>query len=137
MKINIVFPYNTWGGAFRSTFELCNRMAERGGDIVIYIPFFPYLEGESLFSRKGLCLFVRGLARSLIRRGNIPWFDLKVPLKIIPFINDLFIREADIIIANHWPTASSVHNLSTEKGCLLYTSPSPRDRQKSRMPSSA
>ena len=24
-----------------------------------------------------------------------------------------------------------------EKGCLLYTSPSPRDRQKSRMPSSA
>ena len=26
---------------------------------------------------------------------------------------------------------------SGEKGCLLYTSPSPRDRQKSRMPSSA
>ena len=24
-----------------------------------------------------------------------------------------------------------------EEGCLLYTSPSPRDRQKSRMPSSA
>ena len=27
--------------------------------------------------------------------------------------------------------------LSEEYGCLLYTSPSPRDRQKSRMPSSA
>ena len=27
--------------------------------------------------------------------------------------------------------------LSKEKPCLLYTSPSPRDRQKSRMPSSA
>ena len=26
---------------------------------------------------------------------------------------------------------------ATDKGCLLYTSPSPRDRQKSRMPSSA
>ena len=25
----------------------------------------------------------------------------------------------------------------TDEGCLLYTSPSPRDRQKSRMPSSA
>ena len=25
----------------------------------------------------------------------------------------------------------------TKEGCLLYTSPSPRDRQKSRMPSSA
>ena len=28
-------------------------------------------------------------------------------------------------------------NKAEEKGCLLYTSPSPRDRQKSRMPSSA
>ena len=27
--------------------------------------------------------------------------------------------------------------MEMEKGCLLYTSPSPRDRQKSRMPSSA
>ena len=28
-------------------------------------------------------------------------------------------------------------NSIKERGCLLYTSPSPRDRQKSRMPSSA
>ena len=28
-------------------------------------------------------------------------------------------------------------NVSTGNSCLLYTSPSPRDRQKSRMPSSA
>ena len=30
-----------------------------------------------------------------------------------------------------------VTNLKDRKPCLLYTSPSPRDRQKSRMPSSA
>ena len=36
------------------------------------------------------------------------------------------------------PTAGSVTYNSTENNtCLLYTSPSPRDRQKSRMPSSA
>ena len=29
------------------------------------------------------------------------------------------------------------HNLVLSSSCLLYTSPSPRDRQKSRMPSSA
>ena len=28
-------------------------------------------------------------------------------------------------------------HIARRKGCLLYTSPSPRDRQKSRMPSSA
>ena len=33
--------------------------------------------------------------------------------------------------------ARTFQNLALFKGCLLYTSPSPRDRQKSRMPSSA
>ena len=32
---------------------------------------------------------------------------------------------------------TSVQDLALENDCLLYTSPSPRDRQKSRMPSSA
>ena len=37
----------------------------------------------------------------------------------------------------HW--GMGLHRLSPAEGlsCLLYTSPSPRDRQKSRMPSSA
>ena len=34
-------------------------------------------------------------------------------------------------------TAQVVNNVATFTDCLLYTSPSPRDRQKSRMPSSA
>ena len=33
--------------------------------------------------------------------------------------------------------ASGATNRARARGCLLYTSPSPRDRQKSRMPSSA
>ena len=32
---------------------------------------------------------------------------------------------------------SGISNVATDNACLLYTSPSPRDRQKSRMPSSA
>ena len=39
-------------------------------------------------------------------------------------VNDPLAKLVLIVVANH-------HN------CLLYTSPSPRDRQKSRMPSSA
>ena len=31
----------------------------------------------------------------------------------------------------------TIEEIKTKEGCLLYTSPSPRDRQKSRMPSSA
>ena len=32
---------------------------------------------------------------------------------------------------------AGINFFDTAEGCLLYTSPSPRDRQKSRMPSSA
>ena len=35
------------------------------------------------------------------------------------------------------PTAHRGERIAESKDCLLYTSPSPRDRQKSRMPSSA
>ena len=44
------------------------------------------------------------------------------------------------IHADHVTGASKLKNITkctTIMGCLLYTSPSPRDRQKSRMPSSA
>ena len=34
-------------------------------------------------------------------------------------------------------TLAKLKNKQIDKSCLLYTSPSPRDRQKSRMPSSA
>ena len=50
---------------------------------------------------------------------------------------DLRFTDASILVPpvigiNHY-----VKNLETYQTCLLYTSPSPRDRQKSRMPSSA
>ena len=38
-----------------------------------------------------------------------------------------------IITSENWNTQSNTHH----RDCLLYTSPSPRDRTRSRMPSSA
>ena len=52
------------------------------------------------------------------------------------------IDEADSVVerivgqGNLQPANGTV-NIMAPPGCLLYTSPSPRDRQKSRMPSSA
>ena len=120
MKINIILPYNTWGGAFRSTYELANHMAARGESVEIYMPFFPYLAGNELASREGIACAGRGLVRSVVRRNRMPWFDLKVPLKMVPLINDRFVRDADIVMANHWPTAYSVAQLSTRKGCKFH-----------------
>ena len=52
---------------------------------------------------------------TLMNRGRKPWSPGPIPFRAV------------------WkPQAQSLDNI-----CLLYTSPSPRDRQKSRMPSSA
>ena len=59
--------------------------------------------------------------------------------------NDYLAHEKEKIFFNKWTVigvASSTPNPGDARphnllGCLLYTSPSPRDRQKSRMPSSA
>ena len=41
------------------------------------------------------------------------------------------------VVAYNGYTASAKASATQSNDCLLYTSPSPRDRQKSRMPSSA
>ena len=43
------------------------------------------------------------------------------------------VKEGIVFTTFHFPE----HMVNMVTGCLLYTSPSPRDRQKSRMPSSA
>ena len=45
----------------------------------------------------------------------------------------------DTVIKTMWETAKDMHSnyKETSEGCLLYTSPSPRDQRGSRMPSSA
>lgn len=115
MKINIIFPYNLWSGAFKSTYELANRMKSRGHDVRIYMRFFPYLAGSSSIL-ESCNLFFRGIFRSMIRWNRVHWFDLNVPISIVPLINNFFIRDADVVISNHWPTAFSVADLAASKG---------------------
>ena len=54
-----------------------------------------------------------------------------VLLRVKLFKPDLIIAGAALSEKNGFEVCKTL------KGCLLYTSPSPRDRQKSRMPSSA
>ena len=58
---------------------------------------------------------------------------------IMPGTQEQFEKEMTSAYIGFDPTADSLHigSLVQIMICLLYTSPSPRDRQKSRMPSSA
>ena len=50
-KINVIFPYNSVGGAFRSTYEISNRLTEIGYEVTVYFPFFA--PKERVFSLEG------------------------------------------------------------------------------------
>ncbi len=115
-KINVFFPYNSVGGAFRSTYEICNRLTKRGYDVVVYFPFFPFLEENRLFSLSGFKVLLRGIARSLVRRNKVLWFETHFKIKVIPLFKNLFVRDADIVIANHWPVARPVFEFDPCKG---------------------
>ena len=52
------------------------------------------------------------------------------------YFKNLYLAEAEELPKGKWQKLSK-DELADYEGCLLYTSPSPRDRQKSRMPSSA
>lgn len=120
MIINFIFPYNTWGGAFRSTYELSNRLILKGHTVRIYYPIIPFFEGNSIFSFSAVFTFLKGLLRSFYRRNKVPWFDVAAETKSPLLINNFFIEDADVIIANHWMTAKSVFRLSPSKGKKFY-----------------
>ena len=60
---------------------------------------------------------------------------IKLALKELEKIKEY--RQTTHVNAVHWKHASRWVLVANFSICLLYTSPSPRDRQKSRMPSSA
>ena len=79
-----------------------------------------------------------GLARALVMNPEIIMYD-EPTTGLDPNMSDV-INELILRTRNRNPVTSIVvtHDMNTaKKVCLLYTSPSPRDRQKSRMPSSA
>ena len=64
-----------------------------------------------------------------VRWTDLPWGSVERKL-----LAAVFARTAPDLVNLNPPFAA---NLASKGGCLLYTSPSPRDKRQSRMPSSA
>lgn len=119
MKINVIVPFTGMTGGIRVIFEYCNRLKKRGYDVKIYVPMKAYS-----FNNSGLLGSIKTLKASLgntIKRGKkVEWFDLEIDITLIPYISNMFIRNADICIATAWPTAYDVKKLKDEKGKKVY-----------------
>ena len=64
---------------------------------------------------------------------------LELPIDIIESQIDAILTDigTDVVKTGMLYSSEVISAVATKLSCLLYTSPSPRDRQKSRMPSSA
>mgnify|MGYP003315447277 CR=1 FL=1 len=69
--------------------------------------------------------FIEALRQMALEMSSTSWTF--VHLTLVPYIN----------ASGELKTKPTQHSVKELRSCLLYTSPSPRDRQKSRMPSSA
>ena len=63
------------------------------------------------------------------------WMHIAVVFGLLTFLGGLMGIKG--LVSNDLSASTIAQLLMIVMGCLLYTSPSPRDRQKSRMPSSA
>ena len=85
-----------------------------------------------VFTMLGLFLIDRLGRRSLLLIGSIGYI---VSLGVC---GGAFLTNADFqVVSRAQAVIDSADSVAKLEACLLYTSPSPRDRQKSRMPSSA
>lgn len=120
-KIAFLFPYNTWGGAYRSSYELTNRLIERGYQVDIIFPIIaPQIHmNESKIPNK-IYLCIRSLVRSIIRRNNVPWFSVKSNVRTIPFISKIFLKNYDVVVGNHWHTLRPLYELDISSKKYTY-----------------
>ena len=102
MKINFIIPFTYLTGGIKVVFEYCNRLKELGHEINIYVPMKSYK-----FNNVGIRGFFKTLKSSMgntfIRRKKVKWFNLNCKIKLVPYITDKYIEDADICVATAWP----------------------------------
>lgn len=119
MKINFIVPFTGFTGGIKMAFEYANRLHEKGHDVIFYVPMISYKFNN--YGVKGFFNRFRAtISINIKSRNKIKWFNLKVPVKVVPAISDKYVRDADASIATAWPTAFDVNNLHKLKGEKIY-----------------
>ena len=79
------------------------------------------------------------LSNAKAQSANFPFCTIEPNVGVITVPDERLNKLAELVHPQRIvPTTVEIVDIAgLVKGCLLYTSPSPRDRQKSRMPSSA
>lgn len=113
MKVNFIIPFTRLSGGIRVIFLYANYLTSQGDDVICYVPMISYPgKGQSFLYR-----LKASLGNSLRRQR---WFENRFTIKLVPKINNKFIRDADVTIATAWQTAEDVSELNKDKGKKFY-----------------
>ena len=113
MKINFIIPFKRMSGGIRVIYIYANYLVSQGHDVCCYLPAISY-PGKN----QNLLYRVRASISNAFKPEK--WFDYKFKVKVVPVINNIFIRDADVVIASSWQTAYDVEKLAKKKGRKFY-----------------
>lgn len=113
MKINFIIPFKRLSGGIRVVYIYANYLVSQGHDVCCYLPAISY-KGKD----QSVGLRLRASISNTVKKES--WFECEFPVKVVPRINNFFIRNADVSIATAWQTAYDVAKLSNKKGRKVY-----------------
>lgn len=121
MKINIVVPGLYKSGGMRAIYEISDGLAKKGHSVNIYYPQIPFNSYEGELNWYSLKNYYWDIKMYHYNKKNHEYFKSgKFNVIKVPYITDLFVEDADIVIATAWQTVTNVKKLSDQKGQKIY-----------------
>lgn len=120
MEITFLLPGIGIIGGIRSTFELANRLQDKGHEVSIVYPLIPMRSGAKWYNFRNLAGRALGTIGNLKHGNHIDWFDLKANLIRVPTLIERWIPKGDIIVATWWANVYDVNSYGADKGEKFY-----------------
>lgn len=124
MKITFIIGFPNITGGHRAIFEIANGLIKRRHKVNIVYPH------KSIYSRRNNLLrenvWLEKLLGPFYQRlfvfndSGQNWFALNAKVEEVPFLEEKYIPDGDIIIATAWKTAEYVNKISYNKGKKVY-----------------
>ncbi|MBN1633698.1 MAG: glycosyltransferase family 4 protein [Ignavibacteria bacterium] len=122
MIINIIIPVIAVSGGMRVIFRIAELLINKNNDVLLYTPLIPFNSYRTEFNYLHFKFRIRNSVKNVLKINKIPdklkYSNIKI--KSVPLISDVFIRDADAVIATSMPSAHPVHRLNNSKGVKFY-----------------
>jgi glycosyltransferase involved in cell wall biosynthesis len=122
LRVSFVIPGAGMTGGIAVVLEYYRQLTATGHEVDIYYPLIPYKIYHNSATRwKRLLSRIKSFISNTIKfKRCLTLFAEVIPIKPVIAINNLFIRNADAVVATAWPTAYDVAKLAPNKGRKYY-----------------